>query len=287
MSYRLTWNKDGHDWPNRDTSRFVHAAGLTWHVQQAGQGPVVFLIHGTGAATHSWAGLLPRLARHFTVVAADMPGHGFTSAPLPSQMSLNGMARFHAGLLRELGIDPVLVVGHSAGAAILARMSLDGLIAPRTLISLNGALLPLTGMAARIFSPLAKLMTAMPHTPHLFAFRARHTRMVDDLMAGTGSVLDSRTIELYRRLGTSPGHVAAAIAMMAHWDLRPLRHDLPRLAAHLVLVAAGDDRTIPPAIAAQVNALVPGSEVVPLAGLGHLAHEEDPDRLATAIGSFA
>jgi magnesium chelatase accessory protein len=166
-------------------------------------------------------------------------------------------------------------------------MCLDGLIAPKTVVSLNGALLPLTGRAARIFSPLAKLMTAMPHTPHLFAFRARHTRMVDDLMTGTGSVLAPAQIELYRRLGTNPGHVAAAIAMMAHWDLRPLRHDLPRLGPHLVLVAAGNDRTIPPATATEVNRLVPGSEVVALPGLGHLAHEEDPDQLARLITAFA
>ena len=125
MSYRLTWEKDGRDWPNREVSRFVRAAGLTWHVQKAGQGPVLFLIHGTGATTHSWDGLLPLLARDFTVVAADMPGHGFTSAPPPSHMSLPGMARLHAGLLRELNLAPALVAGHSAGAAILARMGLD------------------------------------------------------------------------------------------------------------------------------------------------------------------
>ena len=58
----LSWDQDGHDWPNRDASRFVEAAGLTWHVQIAGQGPVLLLLHGTGASTHSWRDLLPGLA---------------------------------------------------------------------------------------------------------------------------------------------------------------------------------------------------------------------------------
>lgn len=287
MRSRLIWDTDGRDWPNRQASRFVSAGGMVWHVQQAGTGPVLFLIHGTGATTHSWAGLFPLLAENFTVIAADMPGHGFTTRPAPSHMSLSGMARSHHALLRALGVEPALVVGHSAGAAILARMCLDDLIAPKALISLGGALLPLDGLPARIFSPLAKMMAALPHPPYLFALRARYTSMVDDLMTGTGSVLAPETVELYRRLGTSPGHVGAAIAMMANWDLKPLRHDLPHLRTHLILATGSNDRTIPPVMTKKVNALVPGSEVVAFEGLGHLAHEERPDLVAAMIRRVA
>lgn len=77
----MNWDHDGRDWPNREHSRFVEAAGLRWHVQQMGRGPVLLLLHGTGASTHSWRALMPLLAAEFTVVAPDLPGHGFTSAP--------------------------------------------------------------------------------------------------------------------------------------------------------------------------------------------------------------
>ncbi|MFC7690366.1 alpha/beta fold hydrolase [Paeniroseomonas aquatica] len=130
MSDRPQWENDGRDWPNRAASRFVQAGGLRWHVQQAGEGPVLLLVHGTGAATHSWRGLLPLLARRFTVVAPDLPGHGFTTAPAGGRLSLPYMARALAALLAALGQRPELVAGHSAGAAILARMALDGAIAP-------------------------------------------------------------------------------------------------------------------------------------------------------------
>ncbi len=49
-------------------------------------------MHGTAAATHSWAALLPLLARHFTVVAPDLPGHGFTERPAEERLGLPGMA---------------------------------------------------------------------------------------------------------------------------------------------------------------------------------------------------
>src|SRR5206468_2126887 len=62
------------DWPNRAASLAVEAGGLRWHVQRAGHGPVLLLLHGTGAATHTWRDLLPLLATDFTVVAPDLPG---------------------------------------------------------------------------------------------------------------------------------------------------------------------------------------------------------------------
>ena len=81
------WTHEGRDWPNATASRFVAAGGVKWHVQVMGQGPVALLLHGTGSATHSWRDLAPLLARDFTVVAPDLPGHGFTSAIGRAQFS--------------------------------------------------------------------------------------------------------------------------------------------------------------------------------------------------------
>lgn len=287
MSERAVWEREGRDWPNREASRFVRAAGMRWHVQQAGRGPVLLLVHGTGAATHSWRGLLPLLARDFTVVAPDLPGHGFTDMPAGSRLSLPDMAAKLAELLRTLGLRPEVAVGHSAGAAILARMCLDGSIAPHALVSLNGAMLPLRGMPGHLFSPIAKLMVAIPLARRMFAWQAADRRAVERMLRSTGSTLDLAGVELYARLARTPAHAGAALTMMANWDLRPLERDLPRLRTHLLLITGSNDRTIPPADSARVQALLPGSELVSLPGLGHLAHEEQPARIAALIHRFA
>jgi magnesium chelatase accessory protein len=280
---RLDWARDGADWPNRDASRFVEAAGLCWHVQLQGEGPALLLLHGTGASTHSFAALMPLLARRFAVIAPDLPGHGFTAMPAWSRMSLPGLASALAELLAALRVAPQIAVGHSAGAAILVRMALDESIVPKGIVSLNGALLPLHGLAGLLFSPAAKLLSFNPLVPRLFAWRAGDDRAVRRLIAGTGSVLDARGIALYGRLLRSPPHVTGVLAMMARWDLRPLQRDLPRLRPPLVLVAAGNDRTVPPAEANRVRALQPAAERVDLAALGHLAHEERPELVAGIV----
>ena len=271
---RPDWNREGKAWPNRETSRFVSAAGLRWHVQRCGRGPTLLLAHGTGAATHSWRGLLPVLAKSFDVIAPDLPGHGFTEAPPSDRLSLPGMSDALGGLVRALGAEPDLAVGHSAGAAILMRMCLKGVISPRALVSLNGALMALRGLPGQVFSPVARVLARSSLVPRLFALRASKQAMVDRLIAGTGSKIDPEGLELYARLARKPGHAAAALGMMANWNLLPLEQDMRRLKVPLVLVVGDRDRTIPPRQASLVAGRVPAARVIRLPNCGHLAHEE-------------
>jgi magnesium chelatase accessory protein len=282
-----SWARDGADWPNRAFSRFVNAGDLTWHVQIMGQGPCVFLAHGTGAATHSWRDLAPCLAAHFSVIGVDLPGHGFTNVPPWHGLSLPGMARALNTLITTLEVSPKLVVGHSAGAAILARMCLDGAIAPAGLVSLNGAFVPFEGPGGAFLAPLARLMVGLPLLPQLFAWRAKDPRIAERLLSGTGSKLDPAGAAFYARLIRNPEHAAAALRMMASWDLAPLLRALPALAPALLLVVGAADRLIPPSDAQKLRALVPGAVVVSMPGLGHLAHEEKPADTAALIVEFA
>ena len=150
------------------------------------------------------------------------------------------------GLLHVLGARPDLAVGHSAGAAIALRMVLDGRIAPRAVVSLNGALLPFEGAAGRLFPPMAKLMFLNPLTPRVLAFGAGDRARVRRLLLGTGSTIDARGQALYERLLRRPGHLAGTLGMMAAWDLAPLARSLPRLELPVVLVAGEADRAVPP-----------------------------------------
>ncbi len=209
---RFDLDIQGKDWPNRAASRMVRAGGLRWHVQIMGRGPVALLLHGTGASTHSYAELIPLLARDFTVVAPDLPGHGFTEAPSQSHLSLPGMARGVAALLKELALEPAIAVGHSAGAAILLGMNAHGGLNAPQIVSLNGAIRPLGGLAGQIFAPMARMLVLLPMTPGLFAWRAKDRRVVEELLSRTGSAVPQasmdRYVELFRNSPMSAGRSA-------------------------------------------------------------------------------
>jgi magnesium chelatase accessory protein len=283
MPEALDFSRDAQDWPNRAASRIVETPGIRWHVQIAGSGPPLLLLHGTGASTHSWAELIPHLARQFTVVAPDLPGQGFTRITGRRDVSMTGMARALRELLNTLALEPLHAVGHSAGAALLARMSLDGQLDPHSIVAINGAFVPFGGVVTRLFAPLAKLLTLNPFVPQLFAWSASDRAAVERLLKNTGSVIPERSLALYQRLFASPDHVAGTLAMMASWDLDALLRDLPKLKPLLVLVIGENDLTVPPGDAHLISRLVPSSRTIRLAGLGHLAHEENPARIAELI----
>ena len=280
------WDREGRDWPNAAASRFVAAGGVKWHVQVAGAGPVVLLIHGTGAATHSWRDVLPLLAAHFTVVAADLPGHGFSSAI--GRASPVNVATALAALMDTLGLPPALTVGHSAGAAIALTMADKQLARPQAIVSLGGALLPFPGLAGKLFPTMARLMFINPLAPELFAMRTRMPGEVADfLKRSTESQIDARGIACYEALLHTSGHIGGALALMANWDLHPLEAALPTLDLPILLAHGERDATIPAATSRTVAARLPAGEALILLGLGHLAHEEAPGPHADLIIDFA
>ena len=291
MIYEPRWNVEGRDWPNRGHSRFVDAGGLRWHVQtiesSRADAPALLLIHGTGAATHSWRALAPMLAADFAVTAIDLPGHGFTRGVPVGGVGIEGMARGIGDLLRVLDLRPWAIVGHSAGAAVAVRMAIDGIAAPAAIVGLGAALMPFRGLAAQLFPTLARMIFVNPFAPHILSRMARSRgETARFLTRSTGSRIDAAGVAGYAALLATPGHVAGAIAMMASWDLERLRDDLPRLTARLLLVHGGADSAIPVAQARAAAALVPGAQVTVLPGLGHLAHEEAPERVAVLVRDF-
>jgi magnesium chelatase accessory protein len=282
------WNVEGRDWPNRAISRFIDTGRMRWHVQMAGSGPVLLLLHGTGAATHSWRDLLPLLAEHFTVVAPDLPGHGFTTGRPSGGLSMVGMARAVGELMAKLELAPEVVVGHSAGAAIALRMVLDGVAAPKAVIGLNPALMPFPGLAAKLFPTLARMLFVNPFAPHIFAAMARGPgEAAAFLERSTGSRIDAAGVDFYRRLFATSDHCAGALTMMAAWDLESLSRDLPRIRVPVLFVHGSSDAAIPLASVNEATALIASSRVEILPDLGHLAHEERPDDVARRIGDFA
>ena len=280
------WANDGKDWPNAHASRFVRAGGYEWHVQMMGSGPVCLLLHGTGAATHSWRDVMPLLAKHYTVVAMDLPGHGFTKGSGKSP-TLEGMAASVGALLDEIKITPDLIVGHSAGVAIAAQLLLDRKL-QIPLIGFTPALMPFPGLAAKIFPSLAKMLFTNPFVAIIFSRMAQAPGQTAKFLArATGSKIDATGAKYYTRLFSKSGHCDGAIRMMANWRLEGLGAQLGKIASRVLLVSAATDAAIPKQAVAQAAALIPGCETREMAVLGHLAHEEDPAQAVKIITEFA
>lgn len=280
----MDWSEHRAHWPHHDLSQFVNAAGITWHVQQAGtHGPRLLLLHGTGASSHTWRDILLPLAEHAQVLALDLPGHGFSSLAPADGMSLPGMARGLGELLNKINWPVDVFIGHSAGAAIAAQMVLTQGLQPQLLMGINPAWLPLPGLAGLLFPPAAKLLALTPLVPQWFAKQASSPGMLDKLLEGTGSTLDARGQALYAELVASPSHAQGALKMMAAWDLSRGADMLRQLRCTVRILVGENDKTVPPVQAQQALALLSDGHLERWAGYGHLVHEEQPMRFVAAV----
>jgi magnesium chelatase accessory protein len=261
---------------------------VRWHVQQAGQqGPKVLLIHGTGASGHTWRDLLWPLAEHAQVWVVDLPGHGFSSLAAGQGMSMSGMAAGLHALMQTLEVAVDVFIGHSAGAAIAARMVVDHSLTPQALIGINPAWLPLPGLAGLLFPPTAKLLALTAHVPQWFAKQASSPGMLDKLLESTGSVLDDKGKALYARLVANPEHAQGALKMMAAWDLSVGPDLLRRLRCPVHILVGDNDRAVPPVQAQQALALLSNGHLERWKGYGHLVHEEVPLQTAEFLQKIA
>ena len=269
------------DWPDRRFSSFEVVDGVRWHVQQQGQGPTVLLIHGTGGSTHSWAGCTPLLAREHHVVAIDLPGHGFTVAPPAVERSrqlfaLDSMATAIGGLLRALQLRPDAAIGHSAGVPLLLRLTLDGAIAPRHILGVCPALVAPPTWYIQFIAPLLATIVESDPAAASGAWLARTTRIVRTMLQSTGSTLTPEQLGRYEWLCQQPGHVHAAMAMMARWNLPALLREAAALRTPVTLLAGRNDRWVPLIALRRAVDTLPTMQLVEVDG-GHLLLEESPE----------
>jgi haloacetate dehalogenase len=107
----------------------VNTGEVTINAVVGGQGQPLLLLHGYPQTHVIWHKIAPRLAEHFTVVAADLRGYGDSDKPEGaldhSNYSKRTLARDQVRLMQQLGFEQFYLVGHDRGARVAHRLAVD------------------------------------------------------------------------------------------------------------------------------------------------------------------
>ncbi len=106
----------------RVIERHIDIAGVSTPVLRGGTGPPLLLLHGLGGFKEEWACVVPDLARSHTVFMLDLPGQGGSRVE-PSWVDAGSLVGWLRDAIDELCDEAPLVVGHSLGGSITARMA--------------------------------------------------------------------------------------------------------------------------------------------------------------------
>ena len=109
--------------------RVKTAAAVEIYLRTGGSGPPLLLLHGYPQTHVTWHKIAPELARHATLVMADLRGYGASSAPPGdaehTTYSKRAMAQDCLALMRALGHERFAVAGHDRGGRVAYRLALD------------------------------------------------------------------------------------------------------------------------------------------------------------------
>ncbi|VVE20573.1 alpha/beta hydrolase [Pandoraea pneumonica] len=111
-------------------SHTVDVNGIETHYLDIGHGDPLILIHGGGAGADSWGnwrGCLEAYAKHFRVIAYDMPGFGRSAKPSPDvyEYTQQNRNRHLLGFIDALGLERVRIIGNSMGGATGLGLAID------------------------------------------------------------------------------------------------------------------------------------------------------------------
>jgi 2-hydroxy-6-oxonona-2,4-dienedioate hydrolase len=99
--------------------RHVDVGGVRTRVLQAGSGPDLVLLHGTGGHLEAYARDMAGLAEHFRVTAYDMVGHGYSDLP-DKPYTIDVLSDHLLGTMDALGIERAHLSGESLGGWVVA-----------------------------------------------------------------------------------------------------------------------------------------------------------------------
>lgn len=112
--------------PSPAEHRFVDGPAGPLHLVEQGTGPLVLLLHGFPETWHSWRHQLPALAAAgYRAVALDVRGYGRSAVPDdPAAYRMLELVDDNAAVVRALGEESAVLVGHDWGAGIAANTAL-------------------------------------------------------------------------------------------------------------------------------------------------------------------
>jgi magnesium chelatase accessory protein len=266
---------------------------MEWHVQMAGSRltpdgaakPIALLLHGTGSSAHSWAELLPVLAKSHWVIAPDLPGHGFTISHQSEQLSLILITHKLAELLRALGVEQIdSIVGHSAGATLGLQYSLL-YPAPKRILGLNPSLVSLPSFYHSFLAPLINPIATSSFVSSIIADFLPYTSMIDKLLDSTNSKLNGIQRERYKLLFKEKNHINGSLNFMAATDIPNLLAHANEITSELIFLVANQDSWVrKEELLAVIHRYFPRSTVIQKDG-GHLFHEANPEAALAIVES--
>ena len=270
--------------------RTVAVGGHRLTYAGSGEDPVLLLVHGMAGSSANWREVIEPLARQYTVIAPDLPGHG-KSAPAEGEYSVASFAAGLHDLLAALGHDRATLVGHSLGGGIAMQFAHQFPEATERLVLVSsGGLGPEVGPILRAASlpgadvflaatAAAARTAATAVSRGLAAIGLRPTADVAEVARGYASLADPNRRSAF--LATLRSVLGSGGQRVHAGDRTYLGEDMS-----ILIIWGARDPISPAQHGKRAHEAIPGSDLEVFEDVGHMPQLEAPGRFIAALERF-
>lgn len=267
MNHKLNWQ-----------GAFVELENMKLHYWRAGTGKPVIMLHGVTDNGRCWGRTADALAQEFDVILVDQRAHGQSSAP-KSGYALDDYASDVQGLINQLNLQDVILVGHSLGACVTLRAAANN---------------------PNIFSHIVLIDPPMPDSPQILDSEKRYeffswlrdfqSKSIEELIEYNRRNMPQCTDDEIRFMAESKHQVRPVLwgvngaVLDTHW-----RDEMKKIGALPVLLLFGEQAlgsAISPERANEAKSILENGEVVQIEGAGHIIHLDRFEPTIQAILAF-
>jgi len=275
-------------------SRTATVNGTTLHYVRGGAGPAVILLHGFPQDWYEFHQIMPRLAKSFTVIAADLRGIGGSKATDGGYDAANLAEDIHQ-LAQQLKLERVYVVGHDLGGIVAYAFARLYSKETRGVMILD---VPLPGIEPWEDIKADPLLWHInfhqtPDLPEkvIAGRQAVYFRHFWSLGTVNGDAISDDDAARYASAYAAPEQLRAGFEMYRAFPANERFNEAQRSAIDVPLVLAGGDQGFGPLLPDIAEALRThgwSDVTVELIGnSGHYVADEQPEALAALIERYA
>lgn len=245
------------------------------------------LVHGYSASLHTWEPWVEILSQNHRVISVDLPGHGLSNVPDPSQLSILYFVNTLDEVLADLGVEKVIYAGSSMGGNTGWSFALEHPEHIEGLVLVGASGWPRTDSEADSGPAVFKLLE-MPIIGDMIRNidpKPLFASGLKDAVYDTSLITDEM-VERYADFARAPGHRDALLSIRQEERTVATKERLAALTTPTLVLQGTHDKLVPARHAELFDDALPNSELIIYGDIGHIPMEEIPERSAQDMLSW-
>lgn len=262
--------------------RMIEIAGANVRVRIEGPetAPPVILMHGFIYSLETWDAWAASLKIDHRVIRFDLLGHGLSGPDPQRRYSPDERAAFVGDVMDALGIERAVIGGNSLGGIAAWRFAAANPERVEALILVSPGAYPVNGVGGTPLSPPAPVALFLKTAPE-----AGVAMTLKNIYGDDGKVTPEKE-KLVGDMMRQPGNGDAFIQSIEEFTLPDPDALLQTITAPTLILWGAEDAVIPVENGRRMEAALPNARLIVYDGVGHVAHEEEPEKTISDVRAF-